>query len=33
MAVTIRLFAFREMKSPMWPGGAQQTRILVYGLR
>jgi alcohol dehydrogenase (cytochrome c) len=22
-----------EMKSPMWPGGAQQSRILVYGLR
>ena len=21
------------MKSPMWPGGAQQSRILVYGLR
>ncbi len=21
------------MKSPMWPGGAQQSRILVYGMR
>lgn len=21
------------MKSPMWPGAAQQSRILVYGLR
>ena len=21
------------MKSPMWPGGVQQSRILVYGLR
>jgi len=28
-----RLGVASGMKSPVWPGGAQQSRILVYGLR